>query len=222
MDLGFFHLRVDAHEVVVAYPDGAAPTVLEPGRHRRSRRASYTPVATTSRLMQLSPQDIPTVDGAQIKVTAVAQVRVSDPALTLSFDNPTQSIYLAIQVALRDEFAELGVLQAAAAPRKDPELSARVTARASAAATEVGFELTSLVIKDVILPSDLRAAALELLTAKTRGQAQLESARAETAALRTLANGAKILEDHPALAKLRMVQAIPMGSSLSLRVDDGA
>ena len=63
-------------------------------------------------------------------------------------------------------------------------------------------------------------AGVELLTARTRGLAQLESARAETAALRTLANGAKILEDHPALAKLRMVQAIPMGSSLSLRVDD--
>lgn len=222
MYLSLFRVRVDAHEVVVAYPDGSAPRVLGPGRHRRSRRASYAPVATTSRLLQLSPQDIPTVDGAQVKVTAVAKVRVVDPVKSLAFDHPEQAIYLAIQVALRDEFAELGVLQASSAPRKDPELTARVEVRAAEAAAEVGYEVSSVVVKDVIVPADLRAASLELLTAKTRGQAQLESARAETAALRTLANGAKILEDHPALARLRMVQAIPMGSSLSLRIDDDA
>jgi hypothetical protein len=76
------------------------------------------------------------------------------------------------------------------------------------------------VVKDVILPHELRTAYAELVTTRTRGQAQLEAARAETAALRSLANGAKLLDDHPALARLRLVQALPYGSTLELGLPD--
>lgn len=219
MKLTTFHVMVEPNEIVVEHVDGK-PTLLTPGRHSRKRRASYSPVFVGTRLLQLAPQEIPTADGAQIKVTAVAQVRAVDAARTLEFEQPDQPVYLAIQIALRDEFADLTLEEAAKVTRNNPELIGRVQARAVAAGKEIGYEVASVVIKDVILPGELRAAALELLTAKTRGLAQLEVARAETAALRALANGAKILEEHPPLAKLRMVQAIPMGSSLSLQVDD--
>jgi hypothetical protein len=33
-------------------------------------------------------------------------------------------------------------------------------------------------------------------------------------ALRSLANGAKLLDDHPALAQLRMIQSLPIGSTI--------
>jgi hypothetical protein len=78
------------------------------------------------------------------------------------------------------------------------------------------------VVKDVILPPELRSAYAELVTSRTRGQAQLEAARAETAALRSLANGAKLLDAHPALARLRLVQALPYGSTLKVALDDPA
>ena len=79
--------------------------------------------------------------------------------------------------------------------------------------------MREVVVKDVILPGDLRAAYAELVSARTRGQAQLEAARAETAALRSLANGAKLLDEHPALARLRLVQALPPGSTVELGRD---
>ena len=173
-------------------------------------------------MIQLAPQEIPTADGAHVKATAVAEVTVVDQVLALSFDQPEQVIYLAVQLAMRDAFADLEVAEVAKAARNDPALTQRVLDAAVAAGARVGYEVASVAVKDVLIPAELRAATMALLTAKAQGQAQLEAARAETAALRTLANGAKILEDHPALAKLRMVQAIPMGSSLSLRVDDGA
>ena len=56
----------------------------------------------------------------------------------------------------------------------------------------------------------------ELATARTRGQAKLEAARAETAALRSLANGAKLLDEHPALARQRLVEALPPGAKVKL------
>jgi regulator of protease activity HflC (stomatin/prohibitin superfamily) len=73
-----------------------------------------------------------------------------------------------------------------------------------------------VVVKDVILPADLRAAYGAVVTARQRAQAQLEAARAETAALRSLANGAKLLDDHPALAQLRIIQSLPIGSTVEL------
>ena len=59
--------------------------------------------------------------------------------------------------------------------------------------------------------------AAELVTAKLRGAAALEAARSETAALRALANGARLLDEHPALAQLRLVQATPPGTRLVLQ-----
>ncbi|NHB85902.1 slipin family protein [Tessaracoccus sp. HDW20] len=215
-----FHLQVDPSEVVVAQVGAADPTVLTPGRHRRVRHASYRAVSMTRRLLQLAPQEIPTADGGSVRVTAVAQVQVCDPVLALTYEQPDHLIYLAIQLALRDAFAELELEEAAKAVRTRPEITAAALSAAREAASGVGHRVDTVVIKDVLLPQEFRAAAIAVLTARAKGQAQLEAARAETAALRSLANGAKILEDHPSLAKLRMVQAIPMGSSLSLRVDE--
>ncbi len=61
---------------------------------------------------------------------------------------------------------------------------------------------------------------IELVTARQRGQVQLETARAETAALRPMANAAKLLDDHPALAQLRLIQAAPPGTTIVLEVGD--
>ena len=78
--------------------------------------------------------------------------------------------------------------------------------------------MREVVVKDVILPPEVRAAATELVTARTRGMARLESARAETAALRSLANGAKVVAANPALARLRMVQEAFPGTTLVLQL----
>ena len=51
---------------------------------------------------------------------------------------------------------------------------------------------------------------------RRRGQAQLEAARAETAAMLSLANAAKLLDEHPALPRLNLVQALPPGATLVL------
>ena len=99
------------------------------------------------------------------------------------------------------------------------EIGGAVTSATAAAGQAVGIEVREAILKDLMLPPDLRAAYAELVSARQRGKAKLESARAETAALRSLANGAKLLDEHPALAKLQLVQALPYGSSLKVTLD---
>ena len=57
-----------------------------------------------------------------------------------------------------------------------------------------------------MLPGELRRAAMDVVVARERGRAELERARAEAATLRSLANTAQLLEEHPALLHLRTLQ----------------
>jgi len=61
-----------------------------------------------------------------------------------------------------------------------------------------------------------------VLKAKQEGQAALERARGESAALRNLANAARLLESNPALQNLRLIQSISSaGNTLVMGVPAG-
>jgi regulator of protease activity HflC (stomatin/prohibitin superfamily) len=210
---------VRANERVVEYVDGTCTRVLGPGKHAERHEAQYESVYVLDRIDTTAPQEILTADGMTVRVTAAIRWRISDPQLFLeSAMDPAAGVYLAVQVALRD--ALVGQEAEALASAARLELGDVVTEAAVRAATDVGIEVRHVVIKDIVLPPELRAAYAQLATAKLRGQAQLEAARAETAALRSLANGAKLLDESPALAKLRLVQSLPHGSTVKLTTGD--
>lgn len=66
----------------------------------------------------------------------------------------------------------------------------------------------SVELKDVILPAELKKAFSETVRARQEGQAALERARGESAALRNLANAARLLDDNPSLMNLRVLQSL--------------
>jgi regulator of protease activity HflC (stomatin/prohibitin superfamily) len=104
-------------------------------------------------------------------------------------------VYLAVQIALREALVDVDSDAMVRHARR--ALGTTITDVARAAGDEVGIAVREVVVKDVILPPELRAAYAELVTTRARGAAQLEAARAETAALRSMANGAKLLDEHP-------------------------
>jgi regulator of protease activity HflC (stomatin/prohibitin superfamily) len=206
---------VQPWEVLLERRDGEATVVLGPGRHVVRRRAEHQLVDLRERLDLVPTQEVLTADGVTAKVSAVFRWTVADPvAFTERLRDPVGAVYLAIQLGLRDVLAGQEAEALVRAPRS--RLAEGVRDQAAAPAAEVGIRLVDVVVKDVVLPGDLRAAYAELVVGRHRAQAQLEAARAETAALRSLANGAKLLDDHPALAQLRLVQALPPGSRVEL------
>jgi regulator of protease activity HflC (stomatin/prohibitin superfamily) len=206
---------VQPWEVLLERRDGEATVVLGPGRHVVRRRAEHQLVDLRERLDLVPTQEVLTADGVTAKVSAVFRWTVADPvAFTERLRDPVGAVYLAIQLGVRDVLAGQEAEALVRAPRS--RLAAGVRDLAAAAAAEVGIRLVDVVVKDVVLPGDLRAAYAELVVGRHRAQAQLEAARAETAALRSLANGAKLLDDHPSLAQLRLVQALPPGSRVEL------
>lgn len=193
------------------------PTVtLAPGRHRKRRRASYELVDLRERLDQIATQEIATADGVSVKVSAVLRHRVVDAVRFREVAaNPVAGVYLAAQMAMREAMLAIAADDVLGSARS--LIGQAATAAAREVGAEVGVEVSEVRVKDLMLPAELRAAAADLVAGRQRALVQLEAARAETAALRSLANGAKLLDEHPALAQLRLVQALPMGSTVELK-----
>lgn len=217
--MSLFHHSTTVHPGtrLVEYRNGVFSRVLEPGKHRRPRHARYDLVAVRTQLNALGVQEIPTSDGLTVRVSASVRWAVVDPRRFVEVAAvPFDVVYLAVQIALREALVDVEAIDAAKHLRVSAQSAVVAAARASG--TEVGIEVQDVVVKDVLLPAELRAAQAELATARTRGLAELEKARSETAALRSLANAAKMLDDHPALAQLRLVQALPHGTQFRLSV----
>lgn len=218
--MSLFHptITVQPWTVALERRDGHPTVVLAAGRHRTRARASYDVVDLREQITGLATQEVPTRDGMTVKVSVALRWRVADPvAFSERAVDPVAAVYLAVQVALRELVATLPAEEVAAAVRT--EAVVRLVDAVRPVADRVGIDVLGLDVKDVVLPVELRQARAELVVGRHRAQAKLDEARAETAALRSLANGAKLLADNPALARLRLIQALPYGTTLELRTD---
>lgn len=210
-----FRITVHPGSALLERYRGTPTRVLGAGRHRRRRGAQYRPVDLREQLTALAVQEVPAADGLVVRASVALRWKVVDPvAFTEVADDPVAVLYLAAQIALRDLVARHDAEQLPAAVRAAAE---ELLAAVAGAGRRLGIETVAVDVKDVVLPVELRHARAELVTARHRAQVRLDEARAETAALRSLANGARLLADNPALAQLRLVQALPPGTTLELR-----
>jgi regulator of protease activity HflC (stomatin/prohibitin superfamily) len=110
-----------------------------------------------------------------------------------------------VQIALRDA---IGGQELDAIIDRKTDLSAPLVARVQPLAERLGLALDGVYVKDIVVGGDLRKVFTEALTARQQSLIVLEKARAEAAAIRTLANAARVFETHPALLQLKFLQAI--------------
>ena len=200
---------VSQWERALLFHNGALVRTLGPGAYRQwAPGYSLRRVDVRPWILQVPTQEIPTSDGVTVKVTVAGRVRVVDPeAYVLGSQDPLGSLYLAVQVALRELVAQASVEELLAG-RADvgSQLSGAVQG-----IDELGVAVEQLELKDIVLPSDLKRAQAQVLMARAEGLAALERARGETAALRNLANAARLFADNPALFQLRLLQQLSTG-----------
>jgi CelD/BcsL family acetyltransferase involved in cellulose biosynthesis len=84
----------------------------------------------------------------------------------------------------------------------------RLVELAAGPVSDLGLRLLGADIKDVMFPGELKKIFAQVVQARQEGLAALEKARGETAALRNLANAARLVDGNPALIQLRMLQAV--------------
>lgn len=203
-------VRVTVYEFqrALRYRKGRFLSILGPGQHWiLEPRTTVTPVDVRPNFVTLMGQEVLTADGVPLKVSVAANYEMSDPQLAINGQaNYAQALYLFLQLAVREVIStSKAVLENRAG------FAEKIRALAEPQVQRLGLKLLTANLKDLMISGDLKRSFAQVVKARKEGEAALERARAETAALRSLANAARILQDNPQLVQLRMLQA--MGES---------
>jgi regulator of protease activity HflC (stomatin/prohibitin superfamily) len=203
---------VSEGHVGLLYRKGKFVETLAAGRHVRWGRFYSTRSQDVRKTSALVPgQDVLTADNVGLKLSLLVTYQLVDPAkATHETQNWLADIYNASQIALR---AVVGAIASEALLNQRLEIGAQLLARVQPEAAKIGVNVLGLEVKDVMFPADLKRAFSDVLKAKQEGQAALERARGESAALRNLANAARVLEGNPALMNLRLMQSLSAAQS---------
>lgn len=204
----------------VAFIDGKFHEVVGAGRYAfwmGMSAARLVEVDLREQTLDVSGQDLMTADKVTLRLNALATFRIVDARKTVSAsDNPQQALYRAVQLALR---TIVGVRQLDEFLVDKDAVAVEALDAIKSRANELGLEVISLGIRDIILPGDMKDLMNKVIEAKKAAEANLISRREETAAMRSQANTAKLLEASPILMRLRELEVLEkVAASTSLQV----
>jgi regulator of protease activity HflC (stomatin/prohibitin superfamily) len=209
--LGFRRLVIFEYQRGLVYRNGKYLKLWEPGLHWYHRLA-YTVhrMDVRTRIATIPGQEVLSSDGVSIKVSLAATYKVVDPYKAFNTSaNYEEALHVLLQLGLRDLVGAIPMDDLLA---KRKEIGSMLLAGSKEKAAGLGIELAAADIKDIMFPGELKNIYAQVLNARKEGLAALERARGETAALRNLANAAKIMESNPALFQLRLLQALGSNS----------
>ena len=211
------------YQAGLLYRNGRFRRRLSPGQHWLFRPTdTVTKVDLRPKLVSVTGQEVVSADGVSFKLSLACRFRVVRPEVAINqVEDYQQALYQVLQLSLRELVSGSNgedLLRA----RK--EIGERLTVEAVKPAEEFGLEVQAVNLKDITFPGDLKKIYSQVVLAQKEGQAALERARGETAALRSLANAAQMVSANPALMQLRLLQqvAASSGNTIILGVPAGS
>ena len=207
-------LRKSRHEFIV--PQGYAGLLyhrgkfiqrLDAGRYVRwGRLWTIQPADLRKTTLTVAGQEVLTADNVGLKLSVLVSYQVTDPVKAAHEAQhwPSDLHHLA-QLAVR---MVIGAVPVETLLTQRATLAPQLLALVQPEAAKLGLTVQAVEVKDVMFPAELKRAFADVLKAKQEGQAALERARGESAALRNLANAARVLDGNPALMNLRLMQTL--------------
>jgi len=202
-------VTVEAGHAGLLFRNGRHEATLGPGAYalwKGVARARIAVVELREQVADIAGQEIMTADKVTLRMNAVVTFKVADPLRAVSaVDDYRQALYREAQLALRTIVgartleALLGEKDAVARDL-DGALRSRVA--------ELGLEVVSLGIRDVILPGEMKQLLNRVIEAQKAAEAALVTRREETAAMRSQANTARLFEQNPTLMRLRELETL--------------
>ncbi len=212
---GVRRITILEYERGLKYAKGKFKSVVGPGQYW------FVPFFTIIQKLDVRPrfvsitgQEVLSSDGVTLKVSLAANFEITDPNIAINKVMSFQeALYLELQLALREI---IGAADIDTVLSGRDEVSKRLMQITEPKVTELGLRLISVNLKDIMFPGKLKEIFTQVVNAKKEGLAALEKAKGETAALRNLANAAKMIEGNPNLMQLRLVQALGEASGNTL------
>jgi regulator of protease activity HflC (stomatin/prohibitin superfamily) len=147
-----------------------------------------------------------TSDKVSLRMNALVTYRIADARKAVSStDDVRQALYRETQLALR---AIVGIRELDVFLTDKDAVTQETEEAVRRRAGELGLEIVSVGIRDVILPGDMKDLMNRVTEAKKAAEANLISRREETAAMRSQANTAKLLTENPTLMRLRELEVL--------------
>ena len=193
----------------VLFIDGKYVETLSPGRYafwKNTAQVKTVTVDVRETMIDVVGQDIMTNDKVTLRMNAVATYRVVDPRQAVStVDDVKQALYREVQLALR---AVVGARELDALLADKDVVAREVEEQVRKRVGELGLELVSVGVRDIILPGEMKDLMNKVTEAKKAAEANLIVRREETAAMRSQVNTAKLLQDNPTLMRLRELEVL--------------
>lgn len=200
---------VPRDHVGVLFIDGRFVETLAPGEYafwKGPAEARVVDVDLRETMVDVSGQEIMTADKVTLRLNAVVTYRVADARKAVcAAEDAKQALYREVQLALR---AVVGVRDLDALLADKDVVAREVEETLRARAAELGMEVLSAGVRDVILPGDMKELMNKVTEARKAAEANLVTRREETAAYRSQANTAKLLADNPVLMRLRELESL--------------
>jgi len=200
---------VERDHVGVLFIDGRYIETLAPGLYafwKGQSEAKVVEIDQRETMVDVGGQEIMTADKVTLRLNAVVTYKIVDARKAVSqTDDVRQALYRETQLVLR---GVIGARELDAFLADKDAVAREIEENVCRRAGELGLEIASVGIRDVILPGDMKDLMNKVTEAKKAAEANLISRREETAAMRSQANTAKLLADNPILMRLRELEVL--------------
>ena len=200
---------VSRNNAGVLFVEGQYVDTLAPGLYAFWEDAADTrlvEVDLRETIVDVSGQEIMTADKVTLRMNAVVTYKSADPLKCVTqTDDVRQALYRETQLVVR---AVVGARELDVFLTEKDVVANEIEQAVTERATDLGLEIASVGIRDVILPGEMKDLMNKVTEARKAAEANLIARREETAAMRSQANTAKVLADNPTLMRLRELEVL--------------
>ena len=200
--------------------DGRYVETLTPGEYafwKGPADARLVEIDLRETMVDVGGQDVMSADKVTLRVNAVVTYKIVDARKAVcQTDDVRQALYRETQLVLR---SVVGARELDLFLTDKDAVAKEIEDNVRRRAGELGLDIASVGIRDVILPGEMKDLMNKVTEAKKAAEANLIARREETAAIRSQANTAKLLAENPTLMRLReleVLEKIAAGGKLNI------
>ena len=211
-------ITIFQYERGIKFHKGKFKEVVGPGKYTYFTSTTHLEIFDMRpAILQLNGQELLTADNVSVKISLAVKYQILDPqALISEYQNFHDYLYMSVQFKLREVISLIEMDELLKSRQK---INNDVRNLLLEDKSFIGFSIHSVDLKDIMFSAELKKVYSEVLKAKKEALSLLEKARGETATLRSLANTAKMLENNPELAQLRLIQTIEASQGNTFIID---
>jgi len=189
--------------------NGKVERLLGPGSFafwKFNREVSVELIDLRLQAVEVTGQEILTRDKVALRLNLSATWRYTDVLTAFKeLAKPAEHLYRELQFGLR---AAVGTRSLDELLENKGVVDEVVTAQVKAKLAALGLELTSVGVKDIVLPGEMKTILAQVVEAGKSAEANVIRRREETAATRSLLNTAKVMEDNPVALRLKELETL--------------